>query len=544
MVANGFIDFLQNYLIQTFSFVCFILFLYGGIIYTRSITLFYKWHNKFEKLNNKEDSLTEEELTDFELEASEDHFINLISSRIKEISIRARELSVDEIKELVDEKIYNYENNLTGVANAFIIVGVLFTVLGLFTGLVGLEEDFNATAVGNLLGKLRLSFVTTIWGIVFSGTTAFFVKFTLSPLREKFSYHLILFAKNVLVPKYGVPDAEKDLGIIVKSISKASKDLQNASLSVQNMAENSQVGTKQIQNAVRGFKEITAKMIEREDQLTNNMYNISNRLTDLKTSIDEMIRPSIDQLQATIDKRELSISEHLEILMNVQEKQSQINTDIRSSMEKVTIILSDLSQFFNRDFEGSFKDAVDSINKRYKHRFDEIFTSIQSMNEKIGSSVSTDQMTSMINNLKEEVTSVTADLSDRMAVMNEKSSTIFEQLQDLVKNLSMMSASFNDEILKLVQSITDYKENVENVSKDINGLNNRIEDFQISDIQELKVVEEDLKNISKQLQNLDDRQADFTKEIKRIKKEAPKEGGVLSGIRSFFSDSTKSDNKK
>ena len=137
-------------------------------------------------------------------------------------------------------------------------------------------------------------------------------------------------------------------------------------------------------------------------------------------------------------------------------------------MEKVTIFLSDLSQFFNHDFEGAFKDAVESLNKRYKHRFDEIFTSIQSMNEKIGSSVSTDQMTSMINNLKEEVTSVTADLSDRMAVMNEKSSTIFEQLQDLVKNLSMMSASFNDEILKLVQSITDYKENVENFCKNTN----------------------------------------------------------------------------
>ena len=65
------------------------------------------------------------------------------------------ELNVNEIKELVDEQIYKHENDLIGVANAFIVLCILFTVLGLFTGLVGLEEDFAAEAVGNLINKLQ-----------------------------------------------------------------------------------------------------------------------------------------------------------------------------------------------------------------------------------------------------------------------------------------------------------------------------------------------------------------------------------------------------
>ena len=159
-----------------------------------------------------------------------------------------------------------------------------------------------------------------------------------------------------------------------------------------------------------------------------------------------------------ITNRDLSISGHFETLLSVQDKQSQINTDIRSSMEKVTLILSDLSEFFNRDFEGAFEAAVETINERYKHRFDEIFKSIKDMNEKIRSSASSDQMTNMMNNLKEEVTSVSSDLGDRLATMDEKSTTIFDQFQLLENKLSMMSASFKDAISNLVRSITDYKD--------------------------------------------------------------------------------------
>ena len=83
-----------------------------------------------------------------------------------------------------------------GVANAFIILGVLFTVLGLYTGLVGLE-DYSAKNVALLLGQLRIAFISTIVGILGSGTILLLVKFTISPRREKFSYNLILFAKNI-----------------------------------------------------------------------------------------------------------------------------------------------------------------------------------------------------------------------------------------------------------------------------------------------------------------------------------------------------------
>ena len=531
-------------LLPIFYFFCLVLLIYAAKIFFESWTIFNTWYPKIKLINDQGDLLEEEDLDNFEQEASQNNFISLLINRIKDISRKVRELSVNEINELTDEHIYKFENNLTAVSNAYIIIGVFFTVLGIFTGLVGLEAGFKIDEVAKLIAQLRIGFRTTLYGVGFSVTINLATKFMITPLREKFAYNLILFTKNVLVPKYAVPDAEKDLGIIVQSISKASKELQNASKSVKNMAKNSQVSTEQIQNAVRGFTETTDKMIQREDHLIENINNVSDRLTEIKSSMAEMIMPSIDQLQDNITKRDLSISGHFETLKNIQSKQSQINNDIRDSMDKVSLNLNALTEFFNRDFEGPFREAVESINKRYKHRFDDIFNSIKSIDEKINTRISVDDMAGMANSLREEVISTTSAIEDKLSVMDDKYAIIYDKLLSTVQNLSSMSDNVDLQLTELVQTTDDYKDTIKKISGDIQELNKRIDGFKSSDVEGIKSIEKDLNNISNQLLDLDKKQSFLTDLLKKIKKDSPKDGGVISGIKAFFSNADEKSKSK
>ena len=65
-------------------------------------------------------------------------------------------MPVHEIHEIIDDDIMKWEARINASANLFLMFGVLFTVLGLFSGLPGGEIDPNV--IKNLLANFKIAF--------------------------------------------------------------------------------------------------------------------------------------------------------------------------------------------------------------------------------------------------------------------------------------------------------------------------------------------------------------------------------------------------
>tara|TARA_B100000579_G_scaffold97205_1_gene77118 strand:- start:1847 stop:2152 length:306 start_codon:yes stop_codon:yes gene_type:complete len=100
------------------------------------------------------------------------------------------------------------------------------------------------------------------------------------------------------------------------------------------------------------------------------------------------------------------------------------------------------------------------------------------------------------------------------------------------------------QLTELVQTTDDYKDTIKKISGDIQELNKRIDGFKSSDVEGIKSIEKDLNNISNQLLDLDKKQSFLTDLLKKIKKDSPKDGGVISGIKAFFSNADEKSKSK
>ena len=129
-------------------------------------SIFDKWSPKIDELNDVPESVSNEEIDDFEGQTEDDKFIHEIIEKVKKIAVNSRDMPVHEIHEIIDDDIMKWESGINASANLFLMFGVLFTVLGLFSGLPGGEIDPNV--IKNLLANFKIAFQTTIWGIIAS----------------------------------------------------------------------------------------------------------------------------------------------------------------------------------------------------------------------------------------------------------------------------------------------------------------------------------------------------------------------------------------
>ena len=138
------------------------------LLYTvnQAKSIFDKWSPKIDELNDVPESVSNEEVEEFEGQTEDDNFIYGIIEKVKKIAVNSRDMPVHEIHEIIDDDIMEWESRINTSANAFLMLGVFFTVLGLFSGLPGGEIDPDV--IKNLLANFKIAFQTTIIGIVAS----------------------------------------------------------------------------------------------------------------------------------------------------------------------------------------------------------------------------------------------------------------------------------------------------------------------------------------------------------------------------------------
>ena len=233
------------------------------LLYTvnQAKSIFDKWSPKIDELNDVPESVSNEEVEEFEGQTEDDNFIYGIIEKVKKIAVNSRDMPVHEIHEIIDDDIMEWESRINTSANAFLMLGVFFTVLGLFSGLPGGEIDPNV--IKNLLSNFKIAFQTTIYGI-FGSLIAKSLQLYISQRRDRFRYSLVLLIKNLIVPKYAIQEAdEKNLGKMLRTISKSSIELEKAATAVQQMAEGTRVGTENIERGINQFADVTEKMSDR-----------------------------------------------------------------------------------------------------------------------------------------------------------------------------------------------------------------------------------------------------------------------------------------
>lgn len=538
-MAESAISFLSSNLLQIFYVITGIIFIVSIFQFLKAYNIFSVWNPKLQSVNEQADSLDDEDISEFEEEASASPFMASIFGKIRDIARNTKNLSVNEVTEVLRDEIYAFEDFLISAANGAVITGVFFTVLGLFTGLVGLSEGFKAEAVGDLLGKLQVAFITTIFGVSLSVIIILFTRYTISPKRDTFMYNIVIFAKNVLAPKYSIPDAERDLGIVVRAISKSSSKLEQAAVSVHNMAENTRVGTEQIQNAVKGFLEVTDKMSQREDHIIMNLHNQSDRLVELKNSIENSLLPHVDELNQKLLERDLAITGNFELLKSVQKQQSDINLDMRDSLEKISSSMSSLSDTFNRDFEGAFRDAVDSINQRYKHRFDEIAENIDEINDNIRKAASANDLQDTFEIVKDQMNSINDLLSDKLSDFESALDFLRTGVNSLVNNIGESNTSFDRNIRSLAETLDSIQSSVNETRNNLDLITQELFELKKTDNLEFASLKDSMEDVFGKITKLESSKAAIIEKIDSLNISSQRVGGIFSNFKSLFSDEKK-----
>ena len=85
----------------------------------------------------------------------------------------------------------------------------------------------------------------------------FLEDFILKKKREYFLYNLVLYVKNIFLPRKGIPDVAKNLGSLVRSLETSAASLEECSDSIIKLSKSAQSDSDTILAAIKGFKDVT-----------------------------------------------------------------------------------------------------------------------------------------------------------------------------------------------------------------------------------------------------------------------------------------------
>lgn len=342
----------------------------------KGISFFKNWNYTLLQFNGLKKGDVENSQLEFEEKAKTDPYFNKILTNVKELVKTSRELSIDEIGSITDDFILVYERKLNSLASSFFFVGISFTILGLFFALntISLTEANALRSTEEMLSGLirnfQLAFISTIIGVI-SSTITKVCQYFVSKSREPFKFNLLLYIKNVIIPIHAVPEVEKDLGELVRTLSNSSSSLIHTSEQLSELIRNSQLSTESIVESVETFSDVTEKMGVREENLISALSNLSKYLTDLRGSLKEIVAP-IDALRHDLIDRDQDISLQVDFVKRIYDKQIQIDSNLTNILDETKISVNKMSEFFNEKFTSSFNETMKNLSKEQKGMLDEV----------------------------------------------------------------------------------------------------------------------------------------------------------------------------
>jgi|APSaa5957512535_1039671.scaffolds.fasta_scaffold14805_3 archaellum component FlaC len=445
--------------------------LYAFINIENAIRIIREWNPRIIHLNESVDGVDELDIDEFEKESETTPLISNTIRKIKYITRKSSDLSVNEIHEVIDDDIMKWENRLNFASNNFIMLGVFFTVLSLFSAI---PDEPTTDKIADFLASFKFAFQTTIIGLVLASFTKFLENY-IGGKREDFRYNLVLLVKTILVPKYSIPEVdEKNLGELVLSISSSSNALKKAATSIEGLASKTQVGTENIEKAVSGFTVITEKMIKREDSLNRSLGNLSNYLIEIQKNLDKTITPLSNSILEELSQNAVRNEVNLNQIAEFRDSQMAINDNINSSLSMISDSNEQLGKFFGKEFKNIFKKSLEELNIDYMLKLDEISNYITDLTTKLVEKIKDDSNDESISDLKtilvekikddlndESISDLTNLMQDKFSNIENEISNIHSPINNLKKDLGKFDSAFEahqDSITSIEESINKLNE--------------------------------------------------------------------------------------
>ena len=442
---------------------------YAYSIKRRSTKFFKKWNSILQQINGLKQTERDHGQAEFDENAKNDPYFNKIITHVKEIVKTSKELSINEIGSLTDDLILSFEHKLNSVSGSFFFVGISFTILGLFVALntISLPETNVALRstdeiLSSLVKNFQLAFISTIIGVILSAITKF-TQFRLSQFREPFQYNLLLYIKNVIIPVHSIPEVEKDLGELVRTLSQSSSSLMETSDQLSDLVRNTQLSTESIVESVETFSDVTEKMGVREEKLTSALSNLSKFLTDLRGGFKEIVAP-IDALRNDLIDRDQSIGLQIDFVRRIYDKQMQIDSSITSILGHTRDSVNKIGEFFNENFTPSFKEAMKDLSEEQKGILEEVKFNTETTRGIVESMPDPSVISREMKALGNIFTSTKDKLENNLAALSNSFQVLYNETITINSNVNKRTNYISNrvnEIQKLLSKDSEFRNSID-----------------------------------------------------------------------------------
>ena len=382
-----------------------------------------KWSNELSLINAEGDIVDDDSFAEFENKIKASSRVNSIITIIRDFVTDSVEISVNDIHVLVSEKVRKPEHDIIMYSSFFLFTGLIFTVYGIFTALQGTfggTVAFDEEIISKLLKGFEIAFSSTIIGI-FCAFLSKLAQLSLEYVRQPFEYNIKLYAKNVLIPRIGIPEVEKNLGKVVRTLSNASTKLEEASLALIEVSHSARTDTEEVTKTVDHFHETLEVMGRREDSLITAYEGISQNLFSFKDSLNEIVAP-LDQIRQDMISRDHQVKPQLELIKQIYDTQIELDSKLSKSVKIIEETHKKLGNFFGKDFPGIINKAIDKMLKDHDNKVRDIYKKVQSIHSLVtegkGLEASFDKLESIIQDLGKFKTSIKSSYSSIEVVLN------------------------------------------------------------------------------------------------------------------------------
>lgn len=410
----------------------------------------------------------------------------------------------DLIKNKIIFKLHNY------LPQSLIAIGIFGTFLGLVLGLQGLNLATSETTQNSmriLINGVKLSFLTSLYGVSNSIILTFFQKAYLGSLESK-AYKLaseidLLFPKNT--QEDGVKELHFELEkqtssleslatnlaeVLDEKISSSLKEnfgpvldkLGDSAARLAEMSENTNRDT--IMNLIEHTGEIVSSSTQREiNKLTNSLEGITQKNEELFNNLGD----SVSQIEQLINNQKQVINQTNASAANMEET----NQSVIGIGDELKNIISTLSSFSDKQ-QTSFSDfsiMLENMNN-YLERQAEMNQMISAtLEDNLKNSREQKDIYQMLNNT-----------SKNLLDFNNKFDSILGTIENNLNQFKTLSDNINNKYIKTINRVDNHYENIdESLDNTIDSFNTVVEKFREEIINNLDHINNDYKDITEKL---------------------------------------------
>jgi methyl-accepting chemotaxis protein len=283
----------------------------------------------------------------------------------KSIQNRTGEIDLSEFEFEIESNL----DRLKTLASSFIIMGLLGTFFGIAESFAQLSSIANipgkisptvtlSTSIQQLLIHLRSSFAPSIWGIMLTLISIYF----LNSLYGKYSKTRLEISRTSK-PEEKINQAVKTLDESIKTLEKILDDVKSAT------TENYETLKNSMSELVKNIHEFNEQLKPSSEQLKNFNEIVKNQ-NELANSINKTSE-KFEQLSNSLNDINLKWDETLNKWENISQIAEEKYEKLNEPLEKILHQINDMSSTLN-NLKEELKETMDKLNEEIKKLPDKI----------------------------------------------------------------------------------------------------------------------------------------------------------------------------